>query len=94
MLRALSCILIAGALLNAVAVTVTVFIAVRVTVTSVLFDVSLLVASPFYAFRAVTSASASSDAAAAALAALAALRFLGDRLEGEGDSVESYRRVK
>ena len=70
---------------------IAVFVIVNVTVSSVLFDESLLIASPFYAFSAVTSASASS-AAAAALAALAALRFLGDRLPG--DSIESMRRVK
>lgn len=74
-----------GAALSAVTVTF------YVTVSSALFGASLLIASPIYAFRAVTSASASS-AAAAALAALAALRFLGDRLPG--DSVESKRRAK
>jgi hypothetical protein len=82
MLRKVSCIRIEGAALSAVTATF------NVSVSSALYNVSLLIASPFYAFRAVTSASASS-AAAAALAALAALPFLGDRLEG--DSVESKR---
>jgi hypothetical protein len=94
MLLAVSCILIAGAALSAVTITVSVAATTTVNVSSALFDVSLLIASHFYAFSAVTSASASSAAAAAAaaLAALAALRFLGDRLDR--DSVESNGRVK
>jgi hypothetical protein len=102
-LRVVLCILVVVDALSAVTVSVSVAVSVTVTVSvsvtvsvtvsvsSALFDVSLLIASPFYAFRAVTSASASS-AAAAALAALAALRFLGDSLEGV--SVKPNGRVK